>query len=120
MKQFTSKVKSARQGEIYFIRIDKLPASAIPVKPEDGKFIVAHSETGHHHVIEARPNVKYYSTDNPLVSYLQVVEATDATEAILKHLRTFDTHEPISFHEGIYCAVTGRESAPEGWRKVQD
>ena len=120
MKVFNKSVNSARQGEIYFVRVKGLPDNTKPVQPVDGKYIIAHSETGHHHVMEASPNVKYFSTPDPLVSYLQVVEATDATEALLEHLRDFDTHDTIKFEEGIYCAVTGRESAPEGWRKVAD
>lgn len=121
MKYFDKNAQSARQGEVYFIRIGVLPPDAEPIDAENGKFIVAHSETGHHHVIEARPNVKYYkSANDPLVSYLQVIEATEATETLLEHLRQFDTHETISFSEGIYAAITGRESSPEGWRKVQD
>ena len=68
----------------------------------------------------ARPNVKFYSTDDPLVSYLQVVEATDATEAVIEHLRNFDTHESIKVGAGNYEIRRQREYAPEGWRRVQD
>ena len=120
MKHFSKEVQAVRQGEVYFVRINKLPKDITPITPTEGKYIVAHSETGHHHVIEATPNVQFFSSNDPLVSYLQVVEAADATEVLLKHLRSFNTHDSIKFDAGIYCAVTGRESAPEGWRKVQD
>jgi len=112
--------KCAAQGDAMFVRVDSLPKGVKPIAPEQGKFILAHSETGHHHVMEARPNVKVFSTDNPLISYLQVVEAADEAETFIEHLRSFDTHEPISFKPGIYQVINQRESAPEGWRKAAD
>lgn len=87
---------------------------------EAGKFIVAHSETGHHHVIAERPGVQVYTTDDPLVSYLQVIAATDETKALLEHLRDWDTHETISIGAGCYELRRQREYAPEGWRRVED
>jgi hypothetical protein len=112
--------KCAAQGDVYFLRVEKLPDGLTEAKPEGQKFILAHSETGHHHVMEARPNVKLFSTDNPLVSYLQVIEATDEAENFIEHLRNFDTHAPISFKPGIYKVINQRESAPEGWRRSAD
>jgi hypothetical protein len=82
----------AAQGDLLIRRIDKLPANIKAMKAERGHFIVAHSETGHHHVIAERPGVTVYSTDDPLVSYLQLIEATEQTEALLEHLRGHDTH----------------------------
>lgn len=117
MKTFN---KCAAQGDVYILRVTELPNNLKEVSPEGNKFILAHSETQHHHVMEARPNVKFYHTDNPLVSYLQVIEATEETEVLLEHLRSFDTHAPISFDTGIYKIVNQRESAPEGWRRAAD
>jgi hypothetical protein len=110
----------AAQGDLFVRRIEKLPEGLKPMATESGNYIVAHSETGHHHVIEARPNVTVYATDDPLVSYLQVIEATDATEAIIEHLRSFDTHESIKVGAGNYEIRRQREYAPKGWRRVQD
>lgn len=108
------------QGDLYIRRIDSLPAGATCVTPESGCYVVAHSETGHNHVIDARPNVKLYTHGNPMVSYLEVIEATDATEVLLKHLRGFDTHETISIPPGNYEIRRQREHTPEGWRRVED
>lgn len=110
----------AAQGDLFLRRIDKLPKGLKAMSVKDGKYIVAHSETGHHHAIEARPNVVVYATDDPLVSYLQVVEATDAMETILEHLRNFDTHESIKIAPGNYEIRRQREYTPEGWRRVAD
>lgn len=121
MKIFTKDVPTARQGDVYLIRIGKLPSGIKPIQPSaDGKYILAHSESGHNHVVEAKPNVKYFSSDDPLVNYLQVLDATDEMENFLVHLRDYDTHETIKFVPDVYCAISGRESAPEGWRRAAD
>ena len=106
------------QGDLFVKRIDKLPDTARSAKPENGQFIVAHSETGHHHVIEAIPGCQVYEDEkDPMTMYLEVI---DATEVTLKHLRSFDTHAPINFLKGIFRFRRARERTPEGWRKVQD
>ena len=108
------------QGDLLIRRIKEIPVGAKPVKPLGGVFVVAHSETGHNHVIAERPNVSLFTTGDPMVSYLQVVEATDATEVLLEHLRNFDTHETIGIGDGVYEIRRQREYTPEGWRRVED
>lgn len=117
MKTFTNQ---AAQGDLYIRRIEAIPSDAKPMQAEKGQFIVAHSETGHHHVIAERPGVQVYTTDDPLVSYLRVIEATEQTETLLEHLRNFDTHETIAIPPGNYELRRQREYTPEGWRRVAD
>lgn len=117
MKSFKTQ---AAQGDMLIRRIDALPLAAKPESAKAGVFVLAHSETGHNHVVLERPNVKFYSTDDPLVSYLEVIEATDMAEALIEHLRTWDTHETISVSPGIYEVRRQREYSPEGWRRVAD
>jgi hypothetical protein len=117
MKTFQNQ---AAQGDLLIRRIEALPANAKPATPENGQYIVAHSETGHHHVIADRSNVVLYTTDDPMVSYLQVVEAADAAETLLEHLRSFDTHETIAIPPGVFELRRQREYTPEGWRRVED
>lgn len=108
------------QGDLLIRRIEKLPAGAKPLAAEKGQFVVAHSETGHNHVIAERPNVKLYTTGDPMVSYLEVIEATDQMETLLEHLRGHDTHETISIPSGVFEIRRQREHTPEGWRRVED
>lgn len=108
------------QGDVMLRRVENFPEGLTPMKSESGNYIVAHSETGHHHIIAERPNVTVFQTDDPLVSYLQVIEATDAMEVVLEHLRNFDTHESISIAPGNYEIRRQREYSPEGWRRVAD
>jgi hypothetical protein len=110
----------AAQGDLLIRRIDALPVGLVPMKSENGMFIVAHSETQHHHVIAERPNVKVYTSNDAMLSYLQVIEATEETEALLEHLRSFDTHKTIAIPPGVYELRRQRENAPEGWRQVAD
>jgi gentisate 1,2-dioxygenase len=110
----------AAQGDLMLRRIDALPGGVKPLAAENGVFVVAHSETGHNHVIDATPNVQWYGTDDPMVSYLQVIEATDATETLLRHLRRHDTHKTIVVPTGIFEVRRQREYTPEGWRRVAD
>lgn len=117
MKTFENQ---SAQGDLLLRRVSKLPDGVKPLKSENGVFIVAHSETGHHHVIAERQGVQVFTSDDPLVSYLQVIDATEKTEAILEHLRNFDTHESIKIPAGIFELRRQREYTPEGWRKVTD
>lgn len=110
----------AAQGDLMIRRIDKLPTDAKPVAAERGAFIVAHSETGHNHIIKERPNVQLFTTGDPLVTYLQVIDATEQTETLLEHLRSFDKHETIVIPSGVFELRRQREYTPEGWRRVED
>jgi hypothetical protein len=117
MKTFTN---CAAQGDLYIRRIEKLPANVVELKAEKGQYVVAHSETGHNHVIAERPNVRMYSSGDPMISYLEVIEATDKTETLLEHLRNFNTHETIQIPSGFFEVRRQREYTPEGWRRVED
>lgn len=115
MKTFDNNHKQARQGDVLFTKIDVLPEGLIKQKSENGQFVLAHSETGHNHVMKDN-GVELYANDNdPFVAYL-VVDNT----AKLEHMRSFDTHETIEFKEGIYRINRQREYTPEGFRRAAD
>jgi hypothetical protein len=103
------------QGDIYIRRVEALPANAEQVKPEGGRVIVTHSETGHHHVMDAATVTMYRLPDSIMDCLLVVNEPTK-----LEHLRAHDTHEPIMFGEGTYHVRRQREYTPEGFRRVED
>jgi hypothetical protein len=103
------------QGDIYIRKIDKLPAMVEAVDPENGKCIVTHSETGHHHVMDAGA-VTMYKLPDSIMDCLIVVDQPTA----LEHLRAHDTHEPIMFEPGIYHVRRQREYTPEKFRRVED
>ena len=105
----------AAQGDVYLRRVDELPADLVKATPENGEYILAHSETGHHHVVMDRPDVKLYRKD-AFESYLEIM----GEPLVLKHNRAFDTHAPISIPPGIYKVSNQREYTPQGWRRAAD
>lgn len=107
----------AAQGDLLIRRIDCVPEGAAKASPENGKFILAHSETGHHHSVAERPGVDFFTTQDPLIAYLSVI---DSVEVVLEHERTFDTHESLLIKGGTYEIRRQREYTPEGWRRVAD
>lgn len=103
------------QGDILIQRVKELPKGVVPVEPENGRVIVTHSETGHHHVMLAE-RTKAYKLPNSIMDIFLAVEEGD----VLEHLRAHDTHESIKFSPGIYHVRRQREYTPEGFRRVED
>ena len=103
------------QGDIYIRRIAALPAGTEIVPSENGVVIVTHSETGHHHVMDASAVTLRRLPDSLMDCLLVVSRPTE-----LRHLRAHDTHEPILFQPGTYAVRRQREYVPEGFRRVED
>ena len=107
----------AAQGDMMLVRITELPATAKPAQPENGVFILTHSETGHHHIVIERPSIKLFQDMlNADLSYLLVEDEP----AILEHLRPTDTHEALEIKPGIYEVRRQREYSPSGWQRATD
>jgi len=103
------------QGDILIRRVDALPDNAVPVQPEQGRVIVTHSETGHHHTMDAGAVTMYRLPDSIMDCLLVVDQPTE-----LQHLRDHDTHESILFSPGVYHVRRQREYTAEGFRRVED
>jgi len=105
----------AAQGDLLLRRLPALPAVQMKEVPrEDGKCILAHSETGHHHAV-AEPQVRWMQ---PLTvsgdfadttRYLEVI----ADHADVVHHRDHDTHETLRLPKGIYEVRRQREHVPD-------
>src|SRR6185295_15874759 len=116
MKRIKADGRPAFQGDVMFRRVDKLPPGL--VKKDGAEHVVAHSETGHHHVALGGD---YYSVPgNPMLAYL-------VTKKVVKveHRRSTDTHETLQLLKGdapevVWEIGRQREHAPEGWRRVED
>lgn len=121
MKKRTVKAVGA-QGDILITRTaDPIPKRATECARKGGSLIVAHSETGHHHVID-RPSVRMYQDpDHELKAWLEVHgEEGLPNLADLVHKRDFDTHGTLSLPVGRYRVHYQRESTPWGDRRVMD
>lgn len=107
--------KAAAQGDLYIRRIKALPNGVVVVAPSEGRHVIGHSETGHHHVMEAATTEMYRLPDELYECFVVVKKQTS-----LDHLRPFDTHESILHGIGMYHVRTQREYVPNGWRKSAD
>jgi len=105
----------AAQGDALLRRVGKLPDGLEPAKAENGLFIIAHSETGHHHVVKERSAQLLIDKTNAFIAYLNVLEPCEVT-----HLREFDTHEPLALEKGFYEIRRQREHVAEGFRRAAD
>ena len=104
--------KVARQGELRFIRLPDdyvIPEGAKRVQPVNGKHIVGHSETGHHHVLE-RETTELYDLPESISKFARILVVEDPD--ILVHQRPYDTHESIAVPPGKYRVQVGREYVP--------
>lgn len=106
----------AAQGEITIYRkTDVDPASflrggrALPI--ENGRFIIGHSETGHHHVIE-RGGVEVVELPPPSAGIRLLRMIVKDPLKKLEHERDHDTHEALGIGEGAYEIRIGREYDP--------
>ena len=103
------------QGDLMIRKIVDLPPSARVQKGEGNHHILAHSETGHHHVVDANLADRFIDEMNDFISYLSV-----SSDTKVQHLRSFDTHDPLMLTPGVYEVRRQREYVPEGFRRVED
>ena len=111
MKTFTGQY--CAQGDLNIYACDEIPEGLTELKPENGVHILAHSETGHHHVIDGN-TVRVFRQDE-FVSYMEVAKPTP-----LRHLRTVDRHETIEIPPQKYKLVRQREYIADGFRIAAD
>lgn len=115
--------KCGFQGDVGFVRVDAIPEGYAPAQPDvenAGKpaHAVAHSETGHHHVVDASDVIRYEGTD-PGIAYLRL----ESESATVTHLRAHDTHGPVSLLGGagaVWKVVRQREFDGVAERRAQD
>ena len=110
----------AAQGDFIIFRIKNIPEGVEAVQPDaTGKFIVAHSETGHNHVME-RTGVSCFKPANVKEADLYQLFFAVEKDTVIEHLRSFDTHEAIRVPPGNYQVKRQREYTPEGFRRAAD
>ena len=106
----------AAQGEITIIRIGDapenkgLPKGCAQLTPENGHYVIGHSETGHHHVIDVKGASVGVLEKAP--EGMRILRAILQNPTTLTHLRDHDTHEPIALEPGEYEFRIGREFDP--------
>ena len=120
MKRIT---KMAAQGDVMFTRIAKVPRDAIK-QPLTTEIVVAHSETGHHHV--ALQAQEYYTASGGRDAMLSYLVTTGALPIVIEHRRPYDTHESLELlsdpdGEVVWEIRRQREAwTPTTWRRIAD
>ena len=103
--------KTAAQGEIGVRKITKLPDGVTTrIGETNGRVIVGHSETGHHHTLDCRDVEVYEAKTAP--AGMKILYAIVNAATTLDHERPHDTHESIGLQPGMYEFRIGREYDP--------
>lgn len=119
MKTIKANGCPAFQGDVMFRSVPALPPGAVRAKTPPEGAVVAHSETGHHHVATGDAFQMYTVPGETMKVFLV---ATAPVE--IQHHRSTDTHEAFQLDSGggqvIWEIGRQREWVPEGWRRVED
>lgn len=109
------------QGEITFRQIAALPAGLVPFADRDdhGRPIIAHSESGHHHVLDCA-GVDVLEAPNPPAGMRILYALLDAPAALIQDVGA--PHAPHALEPGAYEFRIAREYDPflEQARQVAD
>ena len=102
----------AAQGEITIVRIGDVrkvkKSGGTPLALDNGKLIIGHSETGHHHVLERTKGATVTVSENAPAG-MRVLHAILTEANSLVHERGHDTHETIDLPPGEYEFRIARE-----------
>lgn len=111
----TKTVTGAAQGDLLIVPCKSIPTSALPVKPEAGRLILARGEaTGHHHSILASRQVALFRDDGTTSTAPLYFKAT--APASLDH----QEHGTIIFAPGTYKVIRQRVARSGIATRVQD
>ncbi len=109
------------QGEIRVDQIDKLPEGMTTVDVERiaKGYIISHSESGHHHLLDG--DVKVIERTNDIPAGMKMIYAI-VNEPSRLHQDAATPHKPIDLDPGIYEMRIKREFDPftEQARRVAD
>lgn len=118
--EFDTTRKSIPQGDVYLIPIKKIPEGVKNkvVEPENGSYIITHSETGHHHIVKEREDIKMFSGMDIFHDFLRIANE----KADLLHLRDTHTHAPQVIEPGCYLIQRQASYNPTGstWSRAID
>lgn len=105
--------KAIRQGDILVIPCPTIPASALPVAPQNGRLIVALGEaTGHHHSFPIGPRIALFRDDvGGGALYLKA-----SAPVALEH----QEHSALVIDKGTHRVINQRTFAAGMARRVVD
>jgi hypothetical protein len=115
-KKYLTQGYCVAQGDVIIKPVNEFPVNIEKSKDEDGKYIIAHSETGHHHAIDLQKGLYVYDQDE----FFSYIDNKTDNVIELKHYRSFDRHKTIGIPPGKFKVIRQREYTPEGFRRAID
>jgi hypothetical protein len=108
------KLTAIQHGEALLLPVDKMPKGKTR---KETKLIVAHSETGHHHVVEAKQEFEVIGNVEKEDLYFRLFEP-----AKLVHKKSVEKHKTLPVKPGIWKVLHKTEYDPFNSliRRVQD
>ncbi len=110
------------QGEIYARKIDQLPDGLVPFTEMDqtGAWIISHSKSGHHHVMDA-PGVTVMERTTDVPEGMRILYAIVERPTSLRQ-NAANAHESHDMPPGVYEMRISREYDPflQQARRVAD
>ena len=100
------KERMIRHGEMLLMPIEALPSDVEQIF-EGKEYIVAHSESGHHHVAVGDVTVFRPLGGDTADLYLRANK-----DSVLEHRKTFDRHETKTIQQGLYLCRPKSEYDP--------
>jgi hypothetical protein len=112
---------AAAQGEVNLRRVAELPTGLVPVQPEHGRFIVGHSESGHHHSLPDVEGVIVMERVKDVPEGMKIFYAVLENPTALSQ-DAASPHETVALDPGIFEIKISREYDPfaEQARRVAD
>lgn len=92
-----------RHGECLLYPVNQLPEGATPIVENAAEYIVAHSETGHHHVAVGKVSAFQFGDTR----FIRVSGKTK-----LEHRKSFDKHKTVDVAPGVYQIRLKKEYDP--------
>lgn len=98
-----NKLTNILHGENFLRKVETLPEGKTT---KHKLFIVGHSETGHHHILESKQEFEVLEDKDDRVLIRLFGEGK------LTHKKTFDIHETITVEPGVYAVTHKTEYNP--------
>lgn len=102
-KETGMEIRAVRHGEVLLVPIIEVPNTKFA---KHNKFIVGHSETGHHHVLESKTEFDVAELDKAML-IVRLFEPAD-----LVHQKTINAHKTLTVPAGTYKIVHKTEYDP--------
>lgn len=93
--------KAIRHGEIILLPVNKLPKGK---RSQHTNYIVGHSETGHHHVLESKTK---FDIVEAVQLYLDIKEPAKIVQK-----KSYDRHKDLTIAPGKYKVIYKNEYDP--------